>query len=161
MGSGKSAVGKRLARELGLRFVDSDGEIEKRSGVEIDFIFEKEGEAGFRRREKDMIEELTQLHGIVLATGGGAIMDADNRRALVANGRVVYLEASVGQQRERVGDASSRPMIRGQRDITARLTELMAMREPLYQEIAQIIVPTDKRHVAAVAKDIAQRLEAE
>ena len=159
MGSGKTAVGKRLARNLGLRFVDSDREIEKRSGVNIDFIFEKEGESGFRNREHEILSELTQLSGVVLATGGGTIMDADNRRCLASNGTVVYLETSVQQQCTRVGDAGNRPMIRTQDDLESRLTELMRLREPLYQEIADLTVTTDKRHVAAVAKDITRQLE--
>ena len=159
MGSGKTAVGKRLARNLGLRFVDSDREIETRSGVSIDFIFEKEGEAGFRRREHEMLGELTQLSGVVLATGGGTIMDADNRRYLASNGTVVYLQTSVQQQCARVGDAGNRPMIRKDDDLEARLTELTQVRDPLYREIADLIIPTDKRHVTAVAKDISRQLE--
>jgi shikimate kinase len=159
MGSGKTAVGKRLARNLGLRFVDSDREIEKRSGVNIDFIFEKEGESGFRNREHEILSELTQLSGIVLATGGGTIMDTDNRRCLASNGTVVYLETSVQQQCARVGDAGNRPMIRTDDNLESRLTELMRLREPLYQEIADLTVATDKRHVAAVAKDITRQLE--
>ncbi|MEE8305694.1 MAG: shikimate kinase [Gammaproteobacteria bacterium] len=159
MGSGKTAVGKRLARNLGLRFVDSDREIEKRSGVNIDFIFEKEGESGFRNREHEILSDLTQLSGVVLATGGGTIMDADNRRCLASNGTVVYLETSVHQQCARVGDAGNRPMIRTEDDLESRLTELMRLREPLYQEIADLTVVTDKRHVAAVTKDITRQLE--
>jgi shikimate kinase len=159
MGSGKTAVGKRLARNLCLRFVDSDLEIEKRSGVSIDFIFEKEGESGFRHREHEILSELTQLSGVVLATGGGTIMDTDNRRCLASNGTVVYLETSVQQQCARVGDAGNRPMIRTDDDLESRLTELMRLREPLYQEIADLTVATDKRHVAAVAKDITRQLE--
>ncbi len=159
MGSGKSAVGKRLATDLGLQFFDSDREIESRSGVEIDFIFEKEGEVGFRRREEMMIAELTKLTGVVLATGGGAIMAADNRRALQNNGTVVYLETTVEQQHTRVGDGENRPMIRQGDQVVDRLEELMAERAPLYREIADLVVPTDKRHVATVAKDIARRLE--
>jgi len=159
MGSGKSAVGNRLAADLGLQFFDSDREIETRSGVEIDFIFEKEGEAGFRRREESMIAELTQMTGVVLATGGGAIVSADNRRALAANGTVVYLETTVAQQHTRVGAGENRPMIREGDQVEARLTELMAERDPLYREMADLVVPTDKRHVATVAKDIARRVE--
>ena len=159
MGSGKTAVGKRLARNLGLRFVDSDREIEKRSGVSIDFIFDKEGESGFRRREHEMLTELTQLSGVVLATGGGTIMNAENRRYLKRNGTVVYLETSVQQQCARVGDAGDRPMIRKDDHLESRLSELMRVREPLYREISDLTVATDKRHVTAVAKDITRQLE--
>lgn len=159
MGSGKTAVGRRLARNLGLRFVDSDREIETRSGVSVDFIFDKEGEDGFRRREREMLAELTLLSGVVLATGGGTIMDADNRRCLASNGTVVYLQTSVQQQCARVGDAGNRPMIREDDELESRLTELMQLREPLYREIADLTVITDKRHVATVAKDITRQLE--
>lgn len=159
MGSGKTAVGRRLARNLGLRFVDSDREIEARSGVSIDFIFDKEGEDGFRRREREMLAELTLLNGVVLATGGGTIVDADNRRCLASTGTVVYLQTSVQQQCTRVGDAGNRPMIREDDDLESRLTELMQVREPLYREIADVTVATDRRHVAAVAKDITRQLE--
>ena len=159
MGSGKTAVGRQLARNLGLRFVDSDREIETRSGVSIDFIFDKEGEDGFRRREREMLAELTLLSGVVLATGGGTIMDADNRRCLASNGTVVYLQTSVQQQCARVGDAGNRPMIREDDELESRLTELMQLREPLYREIADLTVITDRRHVATVAKDIIRQLE--
>src|SRR5437762_4616585 len=101
MGSGKTAVGRHLSRALGLPFYDSDADIEARTGVDIAFIFEKEGEAGFRLREKESIERLTRLDSIVLATGGGAVIEEDNRRALADRGVVVYLATSIDQQLER------------------------------------------------------------
>jgi len=101
MGSGKTAVGRHLARLYRYQFIDSDADIEAKTGVDIAFIFEKEGEAGFRLRERESIERLTQLNSIVLATGGGAVIDPDNRRVLAERGVVVYLATSVEQQLER------------------------------------------------------------
>ena len=111
MGSGKSAVGRHLARLLRFCFHDSDADIEARTGVDIAFIFEKEGEAGFRLRERESIERLTRLSGVVIATGGGAVIDAENRRMLAERGAVVYLETSVGQQLERTRHGRHRPLL--------------------------------------------------
>ena len=157
MGAGKTAVGRRLARDLGLEFFDSDAEIEARTGVDIGFIFEKEGEQGFRRRERAMIDELTALNGIVLATGGGAILDAENRRRLSAGGTVVYLQASVAQQSARVRHGKERPMLQD-KDPEEALQALMEIREPLYLELADLVVETDRRKVATVANDIETQL---
>jgi shikimate kinase len=153
MGSGKTAVGKCLARLLGAPFYDSDLEVERRTGVDITFIFEKEGEAGFREREREAIDALTCLEPIVLATGGGAVLLADNRRCLRERGAVVYLETSVAQQTNRVRRNRNRPLL-SDADPAVKLAELMAHRGPLYTEIADIIVITDGRRVAAVADDI-------
>src|SRR5262245_47396838 len=111
MGSGKTAVGRHLARALRFPFHDSDTEIEYRTGVDIAFIFEKEGESGFRTREHEVIEQLTQLEPIVLATGGGAVLRPDNRQALAARGCVVYLDTSVRQQLERTRQGTHRPLL--------------------------------------------------
>lgn len=156
MGSGKTAVGRHLARLLDYPFIDSDHEIEQRTGAEIPLIFEREGETGFRAREREVISELTQRSGIVLATGGGAVLDAGNRANLRARGWVVYLETSVAQQAERAGRTRHRPLLNGA-DPVQRLGELMRVREPLYREIADLAVPTDHRRVPAVADFIAQR----
>jgi shikimate kinase len=153
MGSGKSAVGKLLARLRGLKFIDSDTEIERRTGVDIAFIFEKEGEAGFRVREREVIDDLTRVPGIVLATGGGAVLLPENRAHLAARGIVVYLEASIEQQVERTRHGRHRPLLLNA-DPHERLTELMRIREPLYRSIARIAVPTDRRKVQTVAEDI-------
>lgn len=158
MGAGKSAVGRALARRLGLAFVDSDEFIEDRTGVDIGFIFEKEGEAGFRLREQQAIEELAQLEDLVLATGGGAVTTDANRETLARAGTVVYLRASVEQQRARVGRGKDRPMLQGSENLTARLDELMAQREPLYQSIADYEVETDGRKVISVVKEIEELL---
>ena len=153
MGSGKSAVGKVLARLRGLRFIDSDAEIERRTGVDIPFIFEKEGEPGFRVREREVIDDLTRLPGIVLATGGGAVLLPENREHLAQRGIVVYLEASVAQQVERTRHGRQRPLLLNA-DPEARLAALMSVRAPLYESIAQITVATDRRRVQAVADHI-------
>jgi shikimate kinase len=156
MGSGKSAVGKRLARELGCEFVDSDELIEIRTGVDIPYIFEKEGESGFRKRECEVIEELSQGAGLVLATGGGAVLSKAVRLALAARGQVVYLQTSVQQQLRRTR-GSKRPLLnKGRRRQV--LEELMLIREPLYQELADLVVATDGRTVASVAAEIREKL---
>src|SRR6202047_679790 len=111
MGSGKTAVGRHLARLFPFTFLGSDADIEAKTGVDISFIFEKEGEAGFRIREKESIDRLTRLEGIVLATGGGGVMGADNRRVLAERGVVVYLETSIDQQLERTRHARHRPLL--------------------------------------------------
>jgi shikimate kinase len=159
MGSGKSAVGKVLARLRGLRFIDSDAEIERRTGVDIAFIFEKEGEPGFRAREREILDDLTQMPGIVLATGGGAVLLPENRAHLAGRGIVVYLEASVGQQVERTRHGRHRPLLVNA-DPEARLAELMGVRAPLYQSIAHVTVATDRRKVQTVAEHIIAGIEA-
>ena len=157
MGAGKSAVGRQLARLLHLDFVDSDEEIEARTGVDIPFIFEKEGEAGFRTREAKVIGDLSQKDGIVLATGGGAVMDPQNRNHLGARGFVIYLHTSVDQQLSRTRKGRDRPLLAND-DPRAVLEALMATREPLYREIADLTVETDGRKVRAVANEILERL---
>ncbi len=159
MGAGKSAVGKQLARMLRREFHDSDAEIEARTGVDISFIFEKEGEAGFRRREREVIEALTALDGIVLATGGGVVLDPANRAALASRGLVVYLEASVDQQLERTRQSSHRPLL-DTLDPAARLAKLLQERAPLYRDLAAMTVPTDGRLVREVAQEIKRTLAA-
>jgi shikimate kinase len=159
MGSGKTAVGRALSRALGVPFYDSDAEVERRTGVDIPFIFEKEGEAGFRAREREAIEALTRLERIVLATGGGAVLLPENRRHLAERGCVVYLETSVTQQADRVRHGRNRPLLQQQQgDIAGRLGELMDVRSPLYSEIADLTVSTDGRRVPAVAEEILKLL---
>jgi shikimate kinase len=157
MGSGKSAVGRHLARLLRFCFHDSDADIEARTGVDIAFIFEKEGEAGFRQRERESIERLTRLSGVVIATGGGAVIAVENRRMLSQRGAVVYLETSVGQQLERTRHGRHRPLL-NDTDPEEKLAELMRHRAQLYAEIADITVPTDGRRVQAVAEEIHRQL---
>lgn len=157
MGSGKSAVGKQLARALKRPFLDSDLEIVRRTGVDIPYIFDKEGEAGFRVREREVIDELTRRSGIVLATGGGAILLPENRQALRERGLVVYLETSVAQQVNRVRRGENRPLLAGASDIAARLEGLMTVRDPLYRELAHLTLRTDGRRVAHVVEEILAR----
>lgn len=159
MGSGKTAVGRYLARALKLSFHDSDAEIERRTGVDIPFIFDKEGEAGFRQRECEAIDTLTALEGIVLATGGGAVLLAENRRRLASRGCVVYLQTSVAQQAERVRHGRNRPLLAAG-DTGSRLGELMDVRAPLYEEIADIVVSTDGKRVNSVAEHVLRELAA-
>ncbi len=153
MGSGKTAVGRHLARTLKFTFHDSDADIEARTGVDIAFIFEKEGEPGFRLRERESIERLTRMESIVLATGGGAVIDPENRRMLAERGVVVYLATSVDQQLERTRHARHRPLL-NDTDPERRLNDLMQRRAALYAEIADLTVSTDGRRVQLVAEEI-------
>src|SRR4030095_10517137 len=153
MGSGKSAVGKHLARLMRAPFRDSDAEIEARTGVDISYIFSREGEAGFRQREREVIEEVTRASPIVLATGGGAILLEANRTALRERGFVVYLRPSIEQQVERVRHGRNRPLLHDV-DPLIKLTELMAIREPLYEELAEFRLAPDGRKVHMVADSI-------
>jgi shikimate kinase len=157
MGAGKSAVGRQLARLTHLDFVDSDEEIESRTGVDIPFIFEKEGEDGFRKRESKVIDELSLREGIVMATGGGAVVDPDSRSRLGGRGFVVYLYTSVKQQLERTQRGRNRPMLENG-DKEKVLEELMELRDPMYREIADLIVDTDGRRVQTVAREIHEAL---
>jgi shikimate kinase len=157
MGAGKSAVGRQLARMLHLNFMDSDDEIESRTGVDISFIFEKEGEEGFRKREAKVIDDLSKIEGIVLATGGGAVVDPQNRSHLGARGFVVYLYTTVEQQLSRTQKGRDRPLLENG-DRKQILEELMAERETLYRDIADLIVETDGRKVKAVANEVLERL---
>jgi shikimate kinase len=159
MGSGKTAVGRRLAKSLGMPFFDSDAEIEKRTGVDIRYIFEKEGEARFREREREVIAELTSLHEVVVATGGGAILDATTRRRLATTGTVIYLQATVDAQLKRTQPTRNRPLLLGE-DPRTVLERLMSIRRPLYEEVADHCVETTGRQVRAVAADIHELLTA-
>ena len=157
MGSGKTAVGRHLARLFRYTFHDSDADIEARTGVDIAFIFEKEGEAGFRSRERDSIDRLTRLDSVVLATGGGAVIDPANRAALAERGVVVYLVTSVNQQIERTRHARHRPLLQDT-DPEQKLKELMGRRAELYVQIAHLTITTDGRRVQLVAEEIHQEL---
>jgi shikimate kinase len=157
MGAGKSTIGRQLAKQLGLPFHDSDHEIESRTGVDIPLIFELEGEAGFRKREVTVIDELTRLPNIVLATGGGAVLDPANREHLKTRGRVIYLHTSVNHQLKRTRKDRNRPLLQTGNP-RKKLEELMAVRDPLYREIAGIIIDTDGMRVRDVVKIIMQKL---
>ena len=159
MGSGKSAVGRQLARRLNLQFYDSDHEIEARTGVDIPYIFEREGEAGFRHREAEVIDDLTRQQRVLVATGGGAILDAGSRARLRERGRVVYLRTSVEQQLARTRRSTDRPLLNTP-DPRGTLLRLLEQRSPLYAEVADITVDTDGRKVKAVVDQICRQLEA-
>lgn len=151
MGAGKTTLGRQLARRLEMEFVDSDHEIEDRTGVAIPLIFDIEGEVGFRRRERAVIDELTQRRGVVLATGGGAILDAGNRHHLASRGVVVYLSAGLEQLYARVAKDRQRPLLQTD-DPRRRLQEILAERDPLYRSIADIIIRTDQCSVRTTVK---------
>jgi shikimate kinase len=157
MGAGKSAVGRHLARTLHLTFVDSDDEIESRTGVDIAFIFEKEGEAGFRKREAAVIDDLTRLDNVVLATGGGAVIEPENRSHLGGRGFVVYLFTTVDQQVARTQKGRERALLENG-DPRSTLEALLLKRDPLYREIADLVVDTDGRKVYAVASEIVEAI---
>jgi shikimate kinase len=157
MGSGKTAVGRRLAALLGKEFFDSDAEIERRTGVDIRYIFEKEGEARFRARERETIADLTALHDVVVATGGGVVLDAANRERLATTGAVVYLETDLDTLVRRTKGTKARPLLVNE-DPRIVLERLMALRRPLYEGLADLRIETTGRQVRAVAAEIEQRL---
>lgn len=159
MGSGKTAVGRQLAKELGRDFVDSDVEIERRTGVDIPYIFEREGEAGFRAREKTVLAELTALDDIIVATGGGAILDPDSRERLSRSGIVVYLKTGVDEQLKRTRHARKRPLLMAD-DPRAVLESLMAVRRPLYEGLADLTVDTTGLKVRSVTAALRKLLPA-
>jgi shikimate kinase len=157
MGVGKTTIGRYLARVLGRKFYDSDREIESRTGVSIPVIFEIEGEAGFRQREYRIIAELTQLNNIVLATGGGAVLAAENRRELAQRGTVVYLYAPLEQLYRRTARDDNRPLLQTENPLE-RLKCLLEEREPLYREVADITIKTGERPIKAVANEVLRQL---
>jgi len=158
MGAGKSTVGKQLAKSLGRDFFDSDNEIERRTGVSISWIFEMEGEAGFRAREQKVIEELTDKKNIVLATGGGAILSADNRRVLRSRGYVVYLSASVDQLLRRTSKDKNRPLLQTN-EPKQQIAELLAFRDPLYKDVADVELRTGDQSIQYVVSGLIKKLE--
>lgn len=158
MGAGKSTIGKQLAQLLGMDFYDSDQEIENRAGVDIAWIFDVEKEEGFRAREEKIINELTDLQGIVLATGGGAILSREIRNRLSARGIVVYLETTIEKQLLRTQRDKKRPLL--QVDTPSDILEQLAKeRNPLYEEIADIVVKTDEQGAKNVANHIIELIE--
>lgn len=157
MGAGKSTIGRLLAAELGLDFRDTDKEIEDRSGVDIPWIFDKEGEEGFRNRESQALADLSQLDHILLATGGGIVIRPENRSVLITNGTVVYLKTSVEEQLRRTARDRKRPLL--QNDHPREVLEsLMEERHPLYEEVADYSVDTDGRSPKAVVQELVRIL---
>lgn len=157
MGAGKTTVGKILADELGLEFLDTDREIEERTGADIAWIFDVEGEEGFRKREAAMLDELTARTGVLVATGGGVILREENRKRLVSRGTVVYLDAPLEQQVERTGHDRNRPLLQD-RDPREILEDMQAERDPLYREVADHVFRADKRSARVLASEIVRAL---
>jgi len=157
MGAGKTTIGRQLARGLGRPFYDSDKEIEAHTGADIPLIFELEGEAGFRSREKTMIDELTSRSGVVLATGGGAVLDPDNRRHLAGRGFVIYLSAPIEQLFQRTSRDSRRPLLQTENP-RQKLEEILAVRDPLYREIADLVLVTDNKPVRNVTTQLLKKI---
>jgi 3-dehydroquinate synthase len=158
MGAGKTTIGRILARKLGKRFIDSDHEIEARTGATIPWIFEIEGEASFRRREAEVIRDLCSQDDIVLATGGGAILSADNRARLAERGTVIYLRANVHSILQRTGHDKNRPLLQTA-DPRRKLEELLIQREPLYREIANLVIDTGRPNVQSMVQSILDQLD--
>lgn len=160
MGAGKSTVGRILAEKLGYAFSDSDHEIEARTGVTIPVIFDIEGETGFRAREASVIDEITQQQGIVLATGGGAVVNADNRRHLAARGFVVYLRSPLSSLLLRTRNDRNRPLLQTEHPEVV-IEKLLNERGPLYEEVADLIVDTQQASVFRVVRYIQEQLQRE
>jgi shikimate kinase len=158
MGAGKSTIGKYLAQHLRLRFADTDSEIEARTGADIPWIFDVEGEAGFRDREQQVVEEMTLWDDVVLATGGGVVMRPENRTALAARGYVIYLHATVEEQVRRTRRDRRRPLLQAG-DPEQVLRGLMEIRDPLYREIADHIIDTDGCSPRTVAQNLVRELK--
>lgn len=158
MGAGKTTIGKHLAKQLGLEFLDSDHEIEASTGANIPLIFEIEGEAGFRSRETAMIDELTQRDNIVLATGGGAVLNEENRQHLHSRGTTVYLHATLDQLMERTRHDRNRPLLQTD-DPRAKLQALLEAREPLYREVAHLVIDTGRSNPKKIANQIIKNLK--
>ncbi len=153
MGAGKTTIGRYLADMLHWPFLDSDHEIEMRTGASISWIFDKEGEAGFRRREESMIDELSNRRHVVLATGGGAILHANNRHHLRQRGTVIYLDTPVAMQLERTAMDKNRPLLQTPNP-EQKLIDLLKFRDPLYREVAHLVIPTTN----GCARDLAQKI---
>ncbi|PPI87848.1 shikimate kinase AroK [Candidatus Pantoea edessiphila] len=161
MGAGKSTIGRHLANQLNMDFFDSDQEIERRTGADITWVFDVEGENGFRDREEKIINELTEKQGIILATGGGSIKSQKTRNRLSARGIIVYLETTVEKQLSRTQRDKKRPLLQVNLSPIQILTTLAQERNPLYREIADITVSTDHQSTKIVANQIIHMLEKE
>ncbi len=159
MGVGKTTVGKGLARALDREFIDCDRELEQRTGARVTLIFDVEGESGFRRRESALLEELTGRSEVVLATGGGVVLAETNRQALVSRGFVVYLHAPASLLIRRTQHDRARPLLQTD-DRGAQIEKLLSERDPLYRQVADMIVPTDERSPRHVVREILRRLDA-
>lgn len=157
MGSGKTTIGRILAEIIGCKFFDLDSEVEKKCGANIAWIFDVEGEAGFRKRESRILQEIVSGTGIVLATGGGAILDKKNREILKKSGYIVYLNAPIGRLLERTSHDHNRPLLCVKNPREA-IEKLVSDREPLYQDVANLVVTTEKKKPRLVAEEIADEV---
>lgn len=158
MGVGKTTIGRVLADQLHQEFFDSDREIEASTGADIPWIFDVEGESGFRLREQRMLHQLTLKSNIILATGGGAVLAEENRRNLMERGIVVYLRASIKQQVERTSRDKNRPLLQTPNP-ELKIRELMKIRDPLYIEVADIVIDTNRRNPRSVGLEIIRQLK--
>ena len=159
MGAGKSTIGRHIAYQLHLEFFDSDQEIERRTGADISWVFDIEGEEGFRKREESVISDLTEMQGIVLATGGGSVISKEVRNKLSARGIVVYLETPIEKQVARTQRDKRRPLLQTSEDSRDVLERLADEREPLYREVADHVVRTDEQSAKVVANQIIEKLD--
>lgn len=159
MGAGKSTIGRELADKLHLDFYDSDQEIERRTGADIAWVFDLEGEEGFRAREETVIDDLTELQGIVLATGGGSVISNQIRNRLSARGIVVYLETTIDKQVARTQRDRRRPLLQTSEEPRSVLEKLALERNPLYEEIADVTIQTDDQSAKVVASKIIEKLD--
>lgn len=153
MGAGKTTIGRRLAKNLRKKFVDSDQELERRTGATIALIFDVEGEQGFRERETKIIGELSEMDDIVLATGGGVVLNPQNRHVLANRGFVVYLYATIEHLLERTHRDATRPLLNTE-DPETRMRELLEFRDPLYREIADLVIDTGAKNLTDILKQI-------
>jgi len=160
MGAGKSTIGRMLAKLLALEFKDTDQQIEARTGADIPWIFDMEGEEGFRKREAALIDELLNENNLVLATGGGAVLWQENRQRIRAAGTVIYLTADIDQLVARTTRDKRRPLLQVDNP-RQKIVELLDARDPLYRDVADLVIKTDKRSPKLVAEEIARRLEDE
>lgn len=158
MGTGKTTIGRQLSRKLKMDFYDSDRVIEERTGADIPLIFEKEGEAGFRKREAAVVDELTQKNNIILATGGGAILNPDNRRHLITRGTVFYLRSNLKTLIARTSKDKNRPLLHAEEPAETILKRLLEQRGPLYEETADHIIDTANNSIHGVIQAIIKSL---
>ncbi|WMY95108.1 MAG: shikimate kinase AroK [Arsenophonus sp.] len=159
MGAGKSTIGRQLAQQLNMDFFDSDQEIEKRTGADVSWVFDLEGEGGFRAREEKIISELTKKQGIILATGGGSIKSKKTRNRLYTRGTVIYLNTTIAKQIERTQRDKKRPLLQSEQPTQEILEKLADERSPFYREIADITIHTDNQSIKVVANKIIELLE--
>ena len=157
MGAGKTTIGRQLAKKLSLRFYDSDHEIEKRTGVKISLIFEIEGEEGFRRRETQVLRELSQMNNIVLSTGGGAVTQVENREVLENNGYIIYLKSSPEMLFKRTADDKRRPLLQGDNRLE-QIRKILSEREPAYIELADEIINSEKMSIKQIIQKIFEQI---